>query len=102
MAEQTCNGWTNRETWAVNVWVDELNLKEARDEMVRQFSEDTALYEIETATREWFEAQLDSMEEFAEDSGSYTTLIRAISDIGSLWRVDWLELGQAWLDEVEL
>ena len=102
MANETYNGWTNRETWAVNVWVDELGLTEARDEMVRQFSEDTTSAEIENETREWFEAQLDSMHELSEASDDYDNLIRALSDIGSLWRVDWLQLGQMWLDDVEL
>lgn len=102
MTETTYNGWANRETWAVNVWVDELGLTEARDATVRQFSEDTTSAEIETTTREWFEAELESMQDLSESSDDYGNLIRALSDIGSLWRVDWLQLGQAWLDDVEL
>ena len=72
-------------------------------EFLRGLSEDDSDSEIETKTREWFESILDVLRDDAPNNkASFDLYDRIVRDIGSLWRVDWRELGQMWLDDSEL
>ena len=101
---ETYNGWTNRETWAVNVWVSNLEyLQDDCAEFLRGLSEDDTDYDIETKTRDWFESILDVLREDAQlNKTSFDLYDNIRREIGSLWRVNWRELGQMWLDDSEL
>lgn len=97
--EESYNGWTNRETWAVNLYIGEDPVwSETRDEAMRQLSEDSTEAEIAEAAKSVTELLL---EEYAQEALSISVL-KLMLDIGSLYRVNWYELGQMWLDEVEL
>ena len=98
MIDQTYNGWTNRETWAVNLWLsnDEGLYHETRD-IVRQ--------------HEGKAAQADAVKEYVENlmRPAYwrdemgCTMPEGLEgmrdDIGSLWRVEWSEVAAAFTEE---
>lgn len=86
VAQQTYNGWCNRETWLVNVWLtnDEgsgLLLEEARRKKGSAY--DKAEW-LESALHEWAD------ERFSEAS-LWTDLLRS-----SLNKVNWYELVSAY------
>lgn len=92
MTDETYNGWANRETWALNLWL-------ASDEglyvAAMQFAHDLRHEDgaRDTATREWFE------NEIAPSLDETPTGRDVLSDIGSLWRVDWSEIAEALASE---
>jgi hypothetical protein len=97
--DTTYNGWTNRETWAVNLYIEnDPTWAWQRDERMRELSEDSTQAEIAEAAESVTHLLL---EEYAQEAISISVL-KLMLDIGSLYRVNWLELGQMWLDEVEL
>lgn len=101
MTDETYNGWTNRETWAVSLYVEnDHSMYADRQQLLSEWTEDT---DVATAAREWFEGVIDSWDEIAEDSPEGTRfLLNMLRDIGSLWRVNWQELGTTWIDDYEI
>lgn len=96
MVEEKFNGWTNRETWAAALWMDSEEFwQNSCREMAARFSADTAPWVIEDTTREHVEGLLNDFAEFA----SGEDVARVLADIGSLWRINWLEIGLAWAEE---
>lgn len=85
----TVNGWSNHETWAANLWLnnDEATYKKLNDEIRRVITEDTTEEEVAKFFRH-----------FASDNLSS----HAIMDIGAWEMVNWKEIGYHWIDEVEL
>ena len=97
--DTTYNGYTNRETWAVNLYIDnDPTWIWQRDERMRELSEDSTPAEIEEAAKSVTHLLL---EEYAQEATG-SSVLALMEDIGSLYRVNWRELGQMWLDEVEL
>lgn len=93
LEDEKYNGWTNRETWAVNLHVenDEFFI-EMRDEMLSNLDQnDYFTTTLEDACRKWFDTLLDELEE-----SHPVSIKRMREDIGSLWRVDWLEISTTW------
>lgn len=95
MAEDTYNGWTNYETWNVNLWLDN----------------DEPLYrDLVSMTRRALVANTheEATEELAPLIEDYVTTLAADGEGGfkfgdldtydELLRVDWEEIAAAWVD----
>ena len=87
------NGWTNRETWALalNINNDE-GLSDMFTELVRDMQGEPD-YEVEDA----IESRVKSLLIRAEYEGVYggtqpAALTAMAEEVGSLWRVDWVEI----------
>ena len=108
MSEETYNGWTNRETWAVALHINndqgwQESVHEAIREDMRTDSEDfwNNVPDNATAARKAGEIIKDLVEEALEDIYTDAEYRRVRDDIGSLWRVNWTELGASFLSDLE-
>ena len=105
------NGWINRETWALNLWLSNDQglygaTMEVADAAAECHKEDmlAVLYDDENeidctfavgeSILEWFDNDLREI----MDATAYSEMRE---DIGSLYRVDAAELGAAWTDTEE-
>ena len=98
MTDDTYNGWSNRETWAAHLWVTS---DEGLYEMAREIvaTADTP-YEADGLIRDWLGGLLDHGEYLAEFGERQPEgLARMAADVGSLWRVNWKELVEAFTEE---
>jgi hypothetical protein len=102
MTEQY-NGWTNRETWATKLHLDndetlnEYAWEYAREEIAgHDKGEEVNAYYLGETLKNWIEEDLLTLENIAGNRGLWLML----SDIGSLYRVNWREIAQTYLDEV--
>lgn len=100
---ETYNGWTNRETWATKLHLD-------NDQVMQEMAQDytlTALSEHSSAEdcsavaclaeslEYWITEDLLTRENIAGNEGLWMML----SDIGSLYRVNWRELAEAYISD---
>ena len=102
MKTGTYNGWTNYETWVVNLWIDneqgsQLYWAERAEEIARTSHESDYLTRQENARRDLAEA-LKSEHEDAQPElpGVFGDLLGH-----ALGGVDWDEIAAAMLDEVD-
>lgn len=114
-ADEQYNGWTNRETWAVALHINnDQGWQESVHEALREAAaswddlnvsggltgagEDAiAAGRAAVIIRENVEEALDCYE-----TGTVTReQWGAIQDIGSMWRVNWTELGASFLEDLE-
>ena len=108
---ETYTGWTNRETWAVSL---HLNNDEGLYYDTARILEEAFLEDIDGSTREgWISgvsSAVDSLSEWVEEILSFNyweeqgvPMPRGIQlmkeDIGSLYRVNWREIVEAELEE---
>ena len=84
MTTETYEGWVNRETWATYLWLsnDEVLYNEALEVAKQEFDYN---HQRDDAMKELVELLHDQ------------SLMR--NDIGSLWRVDWTEIVEAFKEE---
>jgi hypothetical protein len=105
--EQTYNGWTNRETWGVALWInnDEAwqgNVYDAIREALTMQTDELTASKAGEIIRDNVE-QLLTVDGYAEMTGEDhlpANLSRIAEDIGSLYRVDWHEIGASFLRDV--
>lgn len=85
---ETYNGWTNRETWALMLYIsnDQGLADTARD--ICDESGESAVYEF----RSWVDGLLN-WESYEFESGCVQSpeLVKMSQDVGSLFRVNWSE-----------
>jgi hypothetical protein len=97
------NGWTNRETWACNLWL-------GNDESSYHHINDLAEQAAKQAESEQYLEQRHILAQMIQELvtelshdvnvGESTPEARVmISDIGSIWRVDWQEIADNWLEQ---
>jgi hypothetical protein len=98
-------GWTNRETWAAKLHLDN---DQALYEYAKEYAgeeiaghdkgEEINAYHLGETLKNWIEEDLLTLENIAGNRGLWLML----TDIGSLYRVNWREIAQAYLEEFAL
>ena len=88
------NGWTNWETWIVNVWMDndqklyEYYREVAREEVLKD--KESATYKLSTTLRKQFDEWAPELE------GLYLDLLN-----GAMREINWYEVAQHLVEAVE-
>lgn len=112
MADETYNGWTNRETWAVALHIDnDEGWHNMRNELCRaaleakptdHFDQDQATrFALQDSLKDWVE-ELSHNVFFPDGGSSHDKEERYMfHDVGSLWRVNWDEIASNWLQDFE-
>jgi hypothetical protein len=90
LTTDTYNDWTNRETWAVYLYIT--NEQGLYSEYVDLINRNTDIREFARELEDWFTATIWDL---LEDRGTDYTVRNMILDIGSMWRVNWRELAEA-------
>lgn len=103
MTIEEYQGWSNRETWATALWIDnDQSLYEiARDYAEQEIEghdkeEEINAYYLGETLKNWIEEDLLTLENIAGNRDLWLML----TDIGSLYRVNWREIAQGYLDEL--
>ena len=100
---ETYNGWTNRETWATKLHLDndqvlqEVALDYTRIALQDEQEGGVTAYALGEQLESWITDDLLTLENIAGNQG----LFNMLTDIGSLYRVNWQEIAQAYIDEVK-
>lgn len=97
MTDDRYNGWTNRETWAVklhwdNTYGDYLFFSELAKEY---FTRGDAVYVFADRLKE----EYDQIKESVFDGEATKEAKMMVQDVGSDWRVEWVEIANAYYDE---
>jgi len=117
------NGWTNCETWAVNLWAGELQVKElgifdhafekaghwnnADPDEGEAFGStaitaagwNTLHNDVADALEEFFVGDYCQLREIVQTRGTGYGFSDVRDDIGSFWRVQWREVAEHFVDE---
>lgn len=99
--EEKYNGWTNRETWAVKLHWDNNEgdyiffTAEAR----RQKGEGVSAFEFAEFLKEQAEDIFDTVINGQTPHNEGARLF--VADVGSLWRVNWIEIAEAYYEEID-
>ena len=99
MSDNTYNGWTNWETWIVNVWVDnDQMLYEYVKDMAMEEMEEEVLEDKESAAYNLSKTMREQFDEWAPEisNGPYLDLLN-----GALREVDWLELARHLIERAQ-
>ncbi len=101
--QDTYNGWTNRETWAVGLWINnEQGMQERVHEQLREALTMQADGLTASKAGEIVREYLDDLFDVENYDGSLPGgLVDMLTDIGSLYRVDWHEIGASFLRDVQ-
>ena len=88
MPEKGYNGWTNYETWAVNLWID----NDGMDEEVRERVSGLDEYRAGKAIQE----MIEELNPLADEASMFSDLLS-----GALSEVNWQEIAEHYLEEEE-
>ena len=104
MADETYNGWTNRETWATYLWLtNEEWLYKQAIEIVRAPFRGEGRYALGPVGRDAIPLLEDDIANMFDVIFDYETmgsdLYRIREDVGSLWRVDWRSIVEHLVDD---
>ena len=80
------NGWSNRETWAVALWID--NEQRLQDKALELAKENKGQRELADAIESW-------LDDYFNQNWVQARTMR--EDIGSLYRVNWWEIAEGYL-----
>lgn len=115
MTEEEYNGWTNRETWAIQlhlsnnegdynhmreVAVDFLEIAQNANgaETDGEGTHDQAVNAMAEYIKTWTE-EVFEMVVNPEDGPANENARTFVSDVGSWWRADFYEIAEHWIDE---
>ncbi len=104
--DETYEGWKNRETWAANLWME--NTQEVYGYVVKEVGKilstkgDVNTYSGSTKGRAeyFFKTFFESLKERVDTGKAKPSTIKALSDIGSIWRVHYGELADHWITKL--
>jgi hypothetical protein len=100
MRVEEYNGWSNRETWATKLWIDnDQGLYYHAQDMAGGYSNEDKRG-LADALEEWITELLDMEQVFTASPAQRKELIMMASDIGSLYRVNWYEIAESLLSEL--
>ena len=96
---ESCNGWSNRETWSLMLWVNnDQGLGVSAREAIASVSES---WRQADALKDWAETLLTRAGYVWEYGESWPDALADIAcEIGSLDRVDWLECVESMRDSL--
>ena len=104
--EQEYNGWTNRETWATALWINnEQGFYYYAQDLIQEAKEcqdNDALNCLTDALEQWIGELLDMEMVLSAPPANRKELINMSKDIGSLYRVNWKEIAESFLSEMEV
>jgi len=100
MTKKEYNGWTNYETWVVNLWMDndegsDSYWREQAEECVKVDGRENAVTSLSDILKEYH--QEGSAEIMQDRACVYSDLIGA-----ALFEVNWREIAQHLVDDVEI
>ena len=93
MKDEGYNGWVNRETWAMNLYLS--NDEGFYNEVNEIVNNSDDKWDAEKDIKEYVEG----LEDMITDGEAGEGLINMFRDIGSLWRVNWEEIAGTWREE---
>jgi len=88
MSDKTYNGWSNYETWAVKLWID--NEQSSQEYWLERAKEETTPYELARALKD----------EFNEANPIQTASVYSDLMSAALSGVDWLEIANSLLEDL--
>lgn len=83
------NGWPNRETWAAHLWITN---DEGSYNYWCERAQELDKYRLADELKEYFESL---WAELMENETAGSSVLNMLYDIGSLWRVDWVHVAEA-------
>ena len=107
MCNEEYNGWTNRETWSMNLWISNEPYWFA-DESLITFGKSFIPEDADNSTKARVLNELaEELHTFMDDEFSWENvkdnekLYEVVREIGSLNRVNWHEIAEHYFSELE-